>query len=161
VENKQPNTVWNKQKEYCSTKIAYFACENDTRACWNHNWACQNHTHACASHTRAYENHTLRAEITFVRVEITLGRVFWKIERVLAKNTFKNRHEWVWFSYANVSFSHVCMSIRHAIYYCVYRYRNSASEKESIEFGHNLLKHSRGMFCATHKFKLFFALITV
>jgi hypothetical protein len=101
-------------------------CGYDTRACWshtvwkshsacrNHTRACQNHTHAYRNHIRACENHTMRAEITLVRV--------------LAKIYLKNWHSCVLISHANVSFSHVCVSI-FLIFFIFFHFESSCHFK--------------------------------
>jgi hypothetical protein len=63
--------------------------------CKNHTQTCQNHTHACGYHTRLCKNWVC-----------ILKKFTW-----LSNNIFKKWHVWVWISYANVSFSHVCVLI--------------------------------------------------
>jgi hypothetical protein len=109
-------------KTHSCVSKSRFSCRNRNYAYVNHTREYRNHTHKCQNHILflkiilcvyksysfvlkshpACRNHILRVKITLVYIEITLGSVF----TCMRVNFVPKR-------------VNVCMSIRHAIYYCV------------------------------------------
>jgi hypothetical protein len=82
-------------------------------------------SHSCVwkSHLSVSKSHSCGWKSHFASRNYT--RAYWSHTRACVQNNwaclsniFKNWHGCVWISHTNVSFSHVCVSIRHAIYYC-------------------------------------------